>query len=190
MVMKVNISFSRKELKAIEAKSLMKGIGKATRRASAKSVSAMRTDASKRVRKRKRIRAKAVKKAIVPQKNTGKEIAAMSWGIHVRGDIVRLSDYPFRQLSKRGKHAGVSVTVNKGQISKLRNAFIAKFKSGHVGVFVRRRKDKRLPIREPFGSRPVDALLHTGEAEGVSKKGRIVFFKELDRVLALELDKK
>ena len=60
--------------------------------------------------------------------------------------------------------------------------------SGHVGVF-RRRGKARLPIEELRGSRPVDALLHKGEAEGVAARGGASFAATFARVLPLEIGK-
>lgn len=153
------------------------------RRASATSVRDMRSEASKRVRVRKRLKARDVKKALVPRKNTGRTLDSMSWGVDVRGTTTRLSDYPHRQIRR-----GVSATVNKGQRTLIKGAFVATLKSGHKGVFVRRGA-KRFPIQELIASRPVDALLHSGEAERVAERGRSSFFATLDRLMKAELDK-
>jgi hypothetical protein len=61
-------------------------------------------------------------------------------------------------------------------------------RSGHRGVWVRQGAE-RLPIRELLGSRPVDALLHEGEAEAVSERGRRAFDATIRRVLPIELEK-
>jgi len=47
----------------------------------------------------------------------------------------------------------------------------------------------RLPIRELRGSRPVDALLHKGEALAVGVRGRESFAATFTRVLPLEVGK-
>ena len=111
MVMRVNIAFNKQDLKAIKAKAILKGASRAMRRASAKSVTAMKTDASKRVRKRKHLRAKAIKRAIHPQKNKGRSLDSMQWGINVAGNIVRLSDNKFRQLKKMDEQKRASNKV-------------------------------------------------------------------------------
>jgi len=67
-------------------------------------------------------------------------------------------------------------------------AFLATMKSGHVGIF-RRRGAARLPIQELLGSRPVDALLHEGEADGVAERGGRSFGETFTRVLPMELGK-
>jgi hypothetical protein len=55
-------------------------------------------------------------------------------------------------------------------------------------VFKRRGK-ARLPIEELRGSRPVDALLHKGEADGVAERGGRSFGETFLRVLPLEIGK-
>ena len=74
-------------------------------------------------------------------------------------------------------------------MATLKSAFVAAMRSGHRGVFVRRGA-KRLPIRELLGSRPVDALLHEGEVDGVLRRGRESFAKTYRRVLPLEMAKR
>jgi hypothetical protein len=52
-----------------------------------------------------------------------------------------------------------------------------------------RRGPERLPIRELLGSRPVDALLHEGEAEVVAERGARSLRDTFRRLLAIELEK-
>jgi hypothetical protein len=54
---------------------------------------------------------------------------------------------------------------------------------------VPRRGKARLPIQELRGSRPVDALLHKGEADGVAARGGKSFGETFTRVLPLEIGK-
>ena len=91
--------------------------------------------------------------------------------------------YPYRQTKQ-----GVSVEVNRGKRTLLKGAFVATMKSGHVGIF-RRQGKTRLPIEELRGSRPVDALLHQGEAQGVADRGGSSFAATFARVLPLEVAK-
>jgi len=70
----------------------------------------------------------------------------------------------------------------------VRSAFIATMSSGHTGVFTRRGPE-RLPIRELLGSRPVDALLHEGEAEAVAERGARSLRDTFGRLLPVELEK-
>jgi hypothetical protein len=109
-----------------------------------------------------------------------KELIAvtMSWAVNVSGDLVPLVAYPV----DLDAHALVGLPV-RGKRALLKGAFVATMKSGHVGIF-RREGKARLPIEELRGSRPVDALLHAGEAQGVAARGGATFA----RVLPLEME--
>ena len=162
-------------------------------RAKATSLRTMKSETSKRIRKRKRIKVAAVNKAIKIEDNKQRDIRDMAWGVRLRGDKFRLIDYKVTQAKK-----GVRVSVNKGKRTLVKGAFIATmpkprkkgggFGKAHTGVF-RRLGKKRLKIRELLASRPVDAMLHKGEADSVREAGRKAFIKTALRNLKLELDK-
>ncbi len=179
----IAVSFDPGELRALQSGAIQRGLTKAIRRATSTSVRDMRSEASKRVRLRKRLKARDVKKALVSRKNIGRTMDTMEWGVDVKGSATRLSDYPHRQVRR-----GVSVAINKGQRTLVAGAFVATLRSGHKGVFLRRGA-KRLPIRELIASRPADALMHSGESERVTRRGRTSFVRTLDRLLSAELDK-
>jgi hypothetical protein len=103
--------------------------------------------------------------------------------VDVGGEPVPLVAYPNRQTKK-----GVRVEVNRGKPTLVKGSFKATMKSGHKGIF-RRRGSARLPIEELRGSRPVDALLHKGEADGVAARGGKSFSETFARVLPLEIGK-
>lgn len=119
----------------------------------------MRSEASKRIKARKRLASKYISRALTMARPRGGDIASMEWALKVSGQPVPLVAYPHRQTRQ-----GVSVEVNTGKRTLVAGAFLATMKSGHEGVFKRRGK-ARLPIHELLGSRPVDALLHQGEAD-------------------------
>lgn len=177
----LTISVNDKDLKGL--RKLRQAVVRATKRAMSTSVRDMRSEANKRVRARKRLKVKLVKKALVVRrpKVTTTGIAGR-WGIDVRSDTVRLSDYPHRQLKM-----GVSASVNKGKRTRLKGAFIANVGT-HSGVFKRKGR-ARFPIVERLASRPADALLHDGESEAVQLRGRASFFKTYLRVLPLAIAK-
>ena len=118
-----------------------------------------------------------------PAPPAGGDIASMEWAVDVSGEPVPLGAYPHRQTKR-----GTSVEVNRGKRTLLKGAFVATLRSGHEGVF-RRRGASRLPIDELLGSRPVDALLHEGEAEAVAERGGKSFGDTFVRVLPLEVGK-
>jgi hypothetical protein len=107
----------------------------------------------------------------------------MAWAVRVSGEPVPLVAYPHRQTKQ-----GVTVEVNRGKRTLVKGSFVATMQSGHEGIF-RRRGKARLPIEELRGSRPVDALLHEGEAQGVADRGSKSFGATFNRVLPLELGK-
>lgn len=159
-------------------------VARALRKAGATALRDAKSEASKRIRKRKRLKAAMVRKALHVSKPRGKpSLARDEWRIDVSGKRVPLSAYPHRQTKR-----GVSVTVNRGARSMVLSAFTATMRSGHKAIMLRR-GDARLPIVEQFGSRPVDALLHQGEAEGVLDRARKSFSASLERLIPLEMEK-
>lgn len=176
----LRVSVNPRELRALER--ITPAIRRSLSKAGTTALRDMRSEASKRIRQRKRIKARYVAKALQLQRP--RKVALDSeWTLLVRGTPVPLIAYPARQTKR-----GVSVEVNRGKRSFLKGAFIATMKTGHKGVFVRKGK-ARLPIRELYGSRPVDALLHEGEAQHVQERGRRAFVATFERLLPLELAK-
>lgn len=176
----IKVEFDERELRALLK--VTPAARRALRKAGQTALRDMRSEASKRIRQRKRLKASAVSKALVMAKPTGRPEEG-TWALRVRGTPIPLSAYPHRQTKK-----GVSVEVNKGKRSLVKSAFLATMGSGHKGIFLRRGA-KRLPIDERFGSRPVDALLHEGESEAVGERGARSMVSAFTRLLAMELEK-
>lgn len=183
MTLDVNVKWDRSEMAGMEAGPLKGALKRALRKAGATALRDMRSEASKRIRARKRIKVRYITRALKLRRAKGGDIASMSWAVDVSGEPVPLVAYPHRQTKK-----GVSVSVNRGKRTLLEGAFVATMKSGHKGVF-RREGTARLPIKELRGSRPVDALLHEGEADGVAARGGESFNATFARVLPLEIGK-
>lgn len=179
----VSVTWDKSKIAALETGPLKSALVRALKKAGATALRDMRAEASKRVRARKRIKASYVRRALTVERPKGSNVAALAWTVKVSGEAVPLVAYPARQTKK-----GVSVEVNRGKRTLLKGAFIATLKSGHKGVY-RRRGKARLPIEELRGSRPVDALLHEGEAQGVADRGGTSFATTFERVLPLEIGK-
>jgi len=179
----INVQWDRSQIAALETGPLKAALRRALRKAGATALRDMKAEASKRIRARKRIKPRYIHRALTLRRARGSDIASMEWAVDVSGEPVPLVAYPHRQTKK-----GVSVEVNKGKRTLVRGSFVASMKSGHVGVF-RRRGEARLPIRELLGSRPLDALLHKGEADGVAARGGKSFAETFARVLPLEIGK-
>lgn len=149
----------------------------ALRRAGSTALRDMRSEAKKRIRARKALKAGAVAKTLhISRPAKVVPDITSEWALNVTGGVLRASDYPYRQTKK-----GVSVRINKTKRSILRSAFVATMSNGHKGVFLRRGKE-RLPIKEPVASRPVDALRHPGEAEAVGERGAQSFMATFKRL--------
>ena len=179
----VAYAFDSRELAAVSDKRIVRAIARALRKAGSTALRDMRSEATKRIRERKRIRIKAIREALVLRRPKGSSLDGLEFRVDVRGKPIALVQYPHRQTRK-----GVSVEVNRGKRTLVKSAFIATMRNGHTGVFVRRGA-KRLPIRELLGSRPVDALLHKGEAEGVARRGAASLAAAFSRLLPMELSK-
>jgi hypothetical protein len=183
MSVAVSVKWDKSGIAALEAGPMKGALRRALRKAGATAQRDMRSEASKRVRAMKRIKSSFVRRAITMRRSRGGDVSDFMVAVDVDGDPVPLTAYPNRQTKK-----GVSVEVNRGKRTLLKGAFKAKMRSGHVGIF-RRQGKARLPIDELRGSRPVDALLHKGEAAAVAARGGKSFMDTLARVLPLEIAK-
>jgi hypothetical protein len=179
----VDVKWDRSGIAALETGPLKGALRRALNKAGATALRDMRSEASKRIRARKRIKTRYITRALTQRRAKGSDIAGMEWAIDVSGEAVPLVAYPHRQTKK-----GVSVEVNRGKRTLVKGSFVQTMKSGHKGVF-RRRGKARLPIEELRGSRPVDALLHEGEADAVAERGGKSFEATFLRVLPLEIGK-
>jgi hypothetical protein len=183
MSIAVTATWNKTGLASLQPGPLKRAAVRALRKAGSTALRDMRSEASKRIKARKHIGAKYITRAITLRRASGTDIAGMSWSVDVSGEPVPLVAYPYRQTKQ-----GVSVEVNRGKRTLLKGSFVATMKSGHVGIF-RREGKKRLPIQELRGSRPVDALLHAGEAQGVADRGGATFAATFVRVLPIEVGK-
>jgi hypothetical protein len=183
MSITLDLLWDSRGIAALRPGNLDKAITRALSKAGSTALRDMRAEASKRIRRRKRLKPSIIRGAFRIRRPKRASIEGMEWALDVSGRNVPLTAYPHRQTAR-----GVSVEVNRGKRTLVRSAFLAQMRSGHRGIFVRVGPE-RLPIRELFGSRPVDALLHEGEAEAVAERGRRSFAATLGRMLPLELGK-
>lgn len=179
---RITAEWDKRGIASLDTTKLKAAAKRALRKAGKTALRDMRSEASKRIRERKRITRKYITRALSLH-TTGGDIASMSWALNVSGEQVPLIAYPHRQTKR-----GVSVEVNTGKRTLVAGAFIATMSSGHQGVF-KRRGAARLPIHELLGSRPVDALLHEGEADAVAARGGKSFAATFTRLLPLEIGK-
>ena len=183
MAATVSVTVDQSGLAALKPGPMRRATVRALKKAGSTALRDMRSEASKRIRARKRIGGRYISRAISLRRAKGSDIASMEWAVEVSGQAVPLIAYPHRQTKR-----GVSVEVNRGKRTIVKGSFVATMRSGHEGVF-RRRGNGRLPIEEILGSRPVDALMHRGEADAVAERGRKSFAATFRRVLPLEVGK-
>lgn len=193
----IRVDWDSEELKALHPGRIGPAISRAVRKAGMTALRDMRSEASKRVRKRKRIKAGIVRRSLFLRRpRSARDFDGGEWALDVSGKPMKLGAYPVRQTKR-----GVSVEVNRGKRTLIKGAFLATMTraggaggsavgthAGHRGVYKRQGK-ARLPIRELLGSRPVDALLHKGEADAVQQRGARTFQATFQRLLPLELEK-
>lgn len=197
MAVSVSFEINSKELAALQEGRITPAIARALRKAGSTALRDMRSEASKRIRRRKKISAKYIRRAIhLRRPKIANSRLEGTWALDFSGTPVPLVAYPHKQTAlpkgpkekRRARAGGVRVEVNRGKRTLIKSAFVATMKSGHKGIWVRKGA-KRLPIMEKLGSRPVDAMLHKGEAEAVAARGAASMGATFDRVLPLELGK-
>lgn len=197
MSVAISVKWDRSGMAALETGPFKAAVKRALRKSGATALRDMRSEAVKRIRARKAIRPKYISRAITLSRPKGGDISAMEWAVRFSGDPVPLIAFPHRatkarRLGQRRQgpvdQGGVVVEVNRGKRTLVRGAFIATMDNGHEGIF-KRRGAKRNPIFQLLGSRPVDALLHEGEAEGIAARGSGSFSATFERLLPLEIAK-
>lgn len=193
MPISIEVKWDKSKIAALETGPLKGAVKRALRKAGSTALRDMRSEATKRIRERKAIRPKYISRALSLRTPKGGDIAGMEWAFVVSGKPVPLIAYPHKVVRGRAakgvgprSQGGLAVEVNRGKWTVLRGAFVATMKSGHEGIF-RRRGLARLPIHELLGSRPVDALLHPGEADAVAERGGRSFGETFERVLPMEI---
>lgn len=182
MPIRLDVDFDTRALDALDEKTVKAAIRRALSKAGSTALRDMKSEASRRIRQRKRLKVAIVNKAFRLRRPRGNEMDGGEWGLDVSGKAVPLIAYGPRQTKK-----GVSVEVNRGKRTLIKGAFVATSK-GVKSVFMRKGSE-RLPIKALMGSRPVDALLHAGEADGVQQRGARSFGDTFNRLLPLELEK-
>lgn len=123
-------------------------LAKTVRAAGSEAIRGAKTDSSRSIREKKKIRLRRVRKGlpIIFPASTRKDARRFVWKLKYSGEPVPLAEYAPRQTAK-----GTTIEVNPGQRKLVRHAFIATMASGHKGVFIRTEKS-RLPIKELFST--------------------------------------
>lgn len=182
--MQIEIVWDSGQLRVWQGRSVERAVGRALFKSGRDALRTLRTESSRTVRARKRIKLARVNKSLATFfPSSSDSIGDLEWRMDVSGKAIPLVDYPHSQT-----RAGVMVAVNVGKRVLIRSAFEAKMKSGHDGIFARRGKS-RLPIDELFSTRISDVFRDAGMITSVVARALGAFDRTFDRVFPLELDK-
>lgn len=193
----ITVEWDKSQISHLESKHLKAAIIRALRKAGMTALRDMRSEATKRVLALKRLSREYVNRALTTARPRGGDIQSLEWALNVGGKPVPLIAYPHRakkrqRMGKRRQgprdRGGVIVEVNPGKKTLVRGAFVQRMSSGHEGIF-QRTTAKKLPIKELFGSRPIDALMHAGQAKAVAARGGKSLVETYQRLLPMEIEK-
>jgi hypothetical protein len=114
----IDVKWDKSQIAALETGPLKAALRRALRKAGATALRDMKSEASKRIRARKRIKVSYITRALTLRRAKGGDIAGMEWAVDVSGEPVPLVAYPNRQTKK-----GVSVEVNRGKRTLVKGSF-------------------------------------------------------------------
>lgn len=144
------------------------------------------TDSVKEVRKEYNVKAGPVRKSFEIKKA---KPAALEARAKASGHKVPLINFGARPSSpgRRKPALGVSVQVKK-QRKVLRHSFVARMKSGHIGVF-QREGEFRLPIEQKFGPSIPEMISNEKVINLIQENANERFKKNLDHEIDYVLQK-
>lgn len=164
--------------------SLGPAVVRAARKAGSDALRKMRKTSTQTIRFRKRIKLKVINDSLVMTFPKGAQtLDSLEWRMDVKGTRAPVSAFEPRQ-----RVTGVSVAINAGKRKIIKGAFIARMRSGHVGVWLRD-GSKRLPIHELYTTRVSDLFGDNGMVPAVIAQTLRAFDQTFGRVLPLELGK-
>lgn len=156
---------------------------------------AMKAEASRQIRARKELKVKYVSDVLSLIRPTGNSNSGGTWGVRAKWKALPLSVFPYKQTRLAGRdevtgqfargrkvkggRGGVYVAITGGKRKLFRGAFVAKMKSGHVGIF-RRKGRTRLPIRQMFTGTVADTVRDSAPA--IADTGRGTFVSTFNRL--------
>jgi hypothetical protein len=164
-------------------KKIDRAITSALSKAGGDSIRAARASAKREIRNTTRIKAKYLANKALPLTfpRGRKTINSLVWRMDVSGAAVPMGEYPRRKVK-----AGVSVEIKKGKRVLVKSAFLARTKTGVIGVF-RRPSKERYPMGHLLTSRVSD--IFPSVEPRVSYRAQFVFRNAFARLLSLEIAK-
>lgn len=156
----------------------------ATRMAGRDAQRAMRAASKRGIRERTRIRAGYLADRSFPLPHArGRKLADLEWKMPVSGKEVPLGEYPRRQNRK-----GVSVEIQRGKRQTIKSAFLARSRSGRLGVF-KRPTERRYKMGHRLGLRVSDSMRNGRVPRLALDRAADVFTRGIERLFPLELQK-
>lgn len=191
MLPTITYEWDSRELKVFRGGKIEDALGRAMHGAGGLAIRRIKTTSIKDVREKKTLKAGRLRAGlplIYPSNNRGKAAGSLEWIMKVSGRGIALAEYQHRQTK-----AGVLVTVNKGRPKLVKGAFVARMKSGHKGIFIRRtvagKKSRRLPIDEFFSTRISDVFGDAGFIPKLHALGAETVSSEFSRLFSVGLQK-
>lgn len=181
----ISVGLSGPGVEVFKTRKLEALLLRVARAAGSDGLRAMRTMGSDVVRGKKRFKLGKVRAGLpVHYPKAVKKIGGLVWRMDVEGQLMPVASLPHRQTKR-----GVSVTINAAGGRKLiKSAFVARMRSGHVGVF-RREGGKRLPIREAYTTRLSDVFFDRDTVPKVTSAAIARMSATSRRLMAAELGK-
>ena len=140
----------------------------ATMRSLNRAADGTKTDATRKIREEYNVTLKALQPAFYVRKASPHALTAI---VGASGRPLRLIGFAARQVA-----TGVSVSIKRGTRKILAQAFIAKMRSTHTGVFMRKGR-KRLPIAEKY-TIAVPGMLGAKQVEAAIRVSAIARFEK------------
>ncbi len=184
--MRIEITNSKAGLLSTFVKAFGAQAKQAVARAVNRTVKGVRTDAVKAAIREYSIKPPIVRKSIKVEQalNGSLEAAAIATGKRI--PLIHFEARP-KQPGGRRPIKGVSVQVKKER-KVLKGSFLARLKSGHVGVF-QREGDDRLPIEEKRSLAVPQMLENQDVIEEIQEKAENRFDKSLSHEIDFALQK-
>lgn len=197
MALSMRVTFDDREVQRA-LRQVNNDMPNAVRRAINRTLSAAKTEASKRIREHRSLKKRIVDRAIRVRRANYKELTG---SISVSSAPISLKHYGARQRFGRGfqagrgvdnrgrkaRGAGIEVRVSKGRKTVLKHAFIGP--NGHVYSRVGGRGSARLPIRPLMGPSLGTAMVRDDVVRALQEKTRAVLLPRLRHEIDFELRK-
>lgn len=193
----IDIKYSTKQIDQLlgSNKKVEKAIYKASKRSINDVASRIRTRSVKRLAKENSLVHKVVRKNIVLSKAWQPYLASLQATVWPRYLGMEAYAYPKKypkvkvmqsfgpnKIKKQVKRKGVKIKV-KGEFKLVKHGFLAQMKSGHRGLFIKRKPDyKRKPIDEIYSSSIADLF------ENIKPEIEREAVKEMDKIFKHHLD--